>query len=54
MAGEVTGTIVRTDETALTPEAVAIAALVRQDTGTLVARQVIPSITAEPIPFTIP
>ena len=38
---------------ALTPEAVAIAALVREDTGTLIAREVIPDITTEPIPFTI-
>ena len=51
--GEVTGTIVRKDKTALTPEAVAIAALVNEDTGTLIARQVIPDITTEPIPFTI-
>ena len=52
-AGEVTGTIVRKDKSALTPDAVAIAALIRQDTGTLIARQVIPAITTEPIPFTI-
>ena len=51
--GEVTGTIVRKDKSALTPEAVAIAALVREDTGTLIARAVIPDITTEPIPFTI-
>ena len=52
--GDGHGTIVRDDKTALTPEAVAFAALVSEDTGTLVARQVIPSTTAEPIPFAIP
>jgi uncharacterized lipoprotein YbaY len=49
-----TGTITRTDRTALTPEAVAMAALIRRDTGTLVARQVIPTPAAEPIAFSIP
>lgn len=50
----VTGTIVRSDKRALTAEAIAIAALINTDTGTLVARQVIPSPTQSPIPFSIP
>ncbi len=46
------GVIVRTDKSALTPDAVAVAALVNATTGTLVARQVLPSPT-EPITFSI-
>src|SRR5690349_2298389 len=52
--GKVAGTITRTDKTALSPKALAEAALIRQDTGTLVARQVIPLIAKEPIAFAIP
>jgi uncharacterized lipoprotein YbaY len=51
--GSVTGTITRTDRTALTAAAIAYAILVKADTGTLVARQVIPAPTTNPIPFTI-
>jgi uncharacterized lipoprotein YbaY len=51
--GAVTGTISRTARSTLSPAAVAVAALINQATGTLVARQVIPSPTTEPIPFGI-
>ncbi len=50
----VTGTIVRSDKQALSAEAVAIAALINADTGTLVARQVLPSPAQSPISFSIP
>ena len=50
--GEVTGTITRTDTTPLTADAVAIATLINENTGTLVAREVVPS-PADPITFTI-
>jgi uncharacterized lipoprotein YbaY len=53
-SAQVTGTIVRSDKTALSSEAVAIAALINADTGTLIARQVIPTVTETPIPFAIP
>ena len=49
-----TGSITRTDRSGLTPSAVAMAALIRRDTGTLVARQMIPSPATEPIAFSIP
>jgi uncharacterized lipoprotein YbaY len=52
--GQVTGTITRKDKQPLSPEAVAIAILVNADTGTLVARQVIPSPASEPVAFAIP
>ena len=47
------GTITRDDRSALSPEALAIAALVRVDTGTVEAYQIIPKITTEPIKFAI-
>ncbi len=53
-SANVTGTIVRSDKRALSGEAVAIAALINADTGTLVERQVIPSPTESPIAFSIP
>lgn len=49
----VSGTITRKDKTALTPGATAFAALINQATGTMVARQAIPSPATEPIPFSI-
>src|SRR3954447_17789124 len=49
----VSGTVARDVKSPLTPEAVTIVALINKDKGTLVARQVIPSITQEPIPFSI-
>ncbi|HYO44196.1 MAG TPA: YbaY family lipoprotein [Candidatus Limnocylindrales bacterium] len=49
----VAGTMTRNDKSALGPEAVAIAALIRQDTGTMVARQVIPSVPSGAVPFSI-
>ena len=52
--GQVAGTITRSDKSALTTDAVAMAILVKADTGTLVSRQVIPSPTAAAIPFSIP
>jgi uncharacterized lipoprotein YbaY len=51
--GHVTGTITRKDKSALSAQAVAVVGLINKDKGTLVARQVIPSITAEPIPFDV-
>jgi putative lipoprotein len=53
-AGTVTGSMARTDDASLSAEAVAIAALIRQDTGTLVARQVIPDPGSGTIAFAIP
>ncbi len=51
--GSLTGTITRVDKTALTDAAVAYAVLLKADTGTLVARQVIPEPPNGPIPFEI-
>lgn len=50
----VPGTITRTDKSALTPSAVAYAALINQATGTMISRQAIPSPGSGPIPFAIP
>lgn len=47
------GTIVRGDKSALTAAAFAIAALVRQDTGTVEAYQIVTTIASEPIAFAI-
>src|SRR3954447_8635126 len=49
----VSGTVARAVKSPLIAEAVTIVALINKDKGTLVARQVIPSITQEPIPFAI-
>ncbi len=49
----VTGTIARTDRTALSPAAAAYAALINEATGTMVARQAIPSPAQNPLPFSI-
>jgi uncharacterized lipoprotein YbaY len=50
-AASIAGTITRSDQTALGPTAVAIAALIKQDTGTLVNRQVIVTIGGLPLAF---
>jgi len=47
------GTMTRGDKTALSTKAFSIAALVREDTGTVEAYQVATSITTEPAPFAI-
>ncbi len=52
-AATVTGTITRTDKTALTTAAVAYAILIDTDTSTLIARQVIPAPGATPVSFQI-
>ena len=53
-AGAVTGTIVLPAKvSSLTSSAVAVAALIDSTTGTTIARQVIPSATSLPIPFSI-
>ena len=49
----VTGTITKADKTALSGAAVAYALLVDTDTGTLIARQVIPSASTTPVAFRI-
>ena len=49
----VTGTITKTDKTALTSAAVAYAILVDTTTGTLIERQVIPAPASTPIAFSI-
>ena len=51
--GSVTGTITKTDKTALTSAAVAYAILVDTTTGTLIERQVIPAPASTPIAFSI-
>jgi uncharacterized lipoprotein YbaY len=52
-AATVTGTITKTDKTALTGAAVAYAILVDSNTNTMIARQVIPAPGATPISFQI-
>lgn len=49
----ITGHLVRPDQTTLGPEAVAIAALIKEETGTLVSRQVLPTVEGNPPAFTI-
>ncbi len=50
---QVSGTITRTDLTALSPNAVAVAALVKTETGTVVGSQVVTAPAANSIPFAI-
>jgi uncharacterized lipoprotein YbaY len=49
----ISGTITKNDTAALGPDAVAIAALIKEETGTLVERQVQPFTGATPVAFTI-
>jgi hypothetical protein len=51
--GKVAGSMTRSDTATLSVDAVAIAALIRQDTGTIVARQVIVAVPHGAVAFSV-